>query len=110
MEITLPGSAAAVAEKRQIIQVSATSSVKGVAGQVTALMRDHDVAHVQALDAVAVNRAIKALALARECLRTENIGLACTPYFIETEDQYQIAVCFTIQSCRRVVHQAALIS
>jgi stage V sporulation protein S len=108
VEIALPGGAAAAIEKWQIIQVSATSSVKGVAGQVAGLMRDHDVAQVQALGAVAVNRTIKALAIARESLRTENIGIACTPHFIDLEDQYQTGVCFTVKPCRRIIQQAAL--
>lgn len=108
MEIALPGGAAAAVEKRQIIQVSATSSAKAVAGQVTALMRAHDVAQVQALGAAAVNRTIKALAIARESLRAEDIGLVCTPHFTDLEGQYQSAVCFTVKPYRHAVQPATL--
>ncbi len=107
MESTLSSRMAAGADKRQIIRVSATSSIKGVAGQVSAMLRAHDVAHVEALGAVAVNRTIKALAMARESLLGENIGIACTPQFIDVEAQYQTGVCFTVKSCVSPGHQAA---
>jgi stage V sporulation protein S len=104
----MPGGAAAATERWQIIQVSATSSVKDVAGQVAALLRGHDVAQVQALGAAAVNRTIKALAIARESLRAEGIGIACTPRFIDLEGQHQSGVCFTVKPCRRAVQLATL--
>jgi len=47
-----------------VIKVSGTSRTSAVAGAIAGVFREHQHAEVQAIGAIAVNQAVKALALA----------------------------------------------
>ena len=104
VETALANNITATTFQRQTIQVSATSSVRGVASAIADLLRDQEVAKVEALGAVAINRTIKALAMARDVLRSDDMGIVCTPEFVELEDQHQTSVRFTVRPCGRAVY------
>jgi stage V sporulation protein S len=68
-----------------IIKVSARSRSTAVAGAIAGVIRQHNMAEVQAIGAGAVNQAVKALAIARGYLERDAIEIVCTPYFTEVE-------------------------
>lgn len=68
-----------------LIKVSARSRSTAVAGAIAGVIRQHDIAEVQAIGAGAVNQAVKALAIARGYLERDAIEIVCTPYFTEVE-------------------------
>jgi len=68
-----------------VIKVSARSRSTAVAGAIAGVIRQHDIAEVQAIGAGAVNQAVKALAIARGYLERDEIEIVCTPYFTEVE-------------------------
>ena len=64
------------------LKVSAKSSPNAVAGALAAVMRESEVAELQAVGAGAINQAIKAVAIARTYLRDSDIDVCCVPSFI----------------------------
>lgn len=68
-----------------LIKVSARSRSTAVAGAIAGVMRQHDMAEVQAIGAGAVNQAVKALAIARGYLERDEIDIVCTPFFTEVD-------------------------
>lgn len=90
----------AFAEDRpDIIKVSARSRSTAVAGAIAGVMRQHNIAEVQAIGAGAVNQAVKALAIARGYLERDEIDIVTTPYFTEVEidGQERTAVRFRVE-------------
>ncbi len=57
-----------------VIKVSGTSRTSAVAGAIAGVFREHKHAEVQAIGAIAVNQAVKALALARGYLKEDVQG------------------------------------
>jgi len=68
-----------------IIKVSARSRSTAVAGAIAGVIRQHEIAEVQAIGAGAVNQAVKALAIARGYLERDELDIVSTPYFTEVE-------------------------
>ena len=87
-------------DKPDIIKVSARSRSTAVAGAIAGVMRQHDIAEVQAIGAGAVNQAVKALAIARGYLERDNIDIVTIPYFTEVDidGQERTAVRFQVES------------
>ncbi len=85
--------------KPDTIKVSAKSRSTAVAGAIAAVIREHHHAEVQAIGAGAVNQAVKALAIARGYLNSDQIEIVCIPYFTEVliEDQERTAVRFIVE-------------
>ena len=69
----------------ELIRVSAHSRSTAVAGAIAGVMREHGYAEMQAIGAIAVNQAIKAIAIARGYLEQDNIDLAVIPKFTEVD-------------------------
>jgi stage V sporulation protein S len=67
------------------LKVSAKSNPNAVAGALAAVMRERDVAEIQAVGAGAINQAVKAVAIARSYLRESEIDVVCIPSFITVE-------------------------
>ena len=68
-----------------VIKVSARSRSTAVAGAIAGVMRQHNMAEVQAIGAGAVNQAVKALAIARGYLERDEMDIVSTPYFTEVD-------------------------
>ena len=82
-----------------VIKVSANSRTSAVAGAIAGIMREHHHAEVQAIGAGAVNQAVKAMVLAVEYLRGDNIEIVCVPQFadITIGDKVRTAIKFVIE-------------
>jgi stage V sporulation protein S len=82
-----------------VIKVSARSRSTAVAGAIAGVVREHGRAEVQAIGASAVNQAIKAAAIARTYLASDNIDVICIPSFteVEIEGQERTAVKLVIE-------------
>ncbi len=85
--------------KPDIIKVSARSRSTAVAGAIAGVMRQHNMAEVQAIGAGAVNQAVKALAIARGYLERDEIDIVTIPYFTEVDidGQERTAVRFQVE-------------
>lgn len=81
-----------------VIKVSANSRTSAVAGAIAGIIREHKHAEVQAIGAGAVNQAVKAMVLAVEYLRGDNIEIVCVPQFadITIGDKVRTAIKFVI--------------
>lgn len=82
-----------------VIKVSARSRSTAVAGAIAGVMRQHNIAEVQAIGAGAVNQAVKALAIARGYLERDEMDIVSTPYFTEVDidGQERTAVRFRVE-------------
>lgn len=65
----------------EVLKVSAGSSPKAVAGALSAVVRQHGKAEIQAIGAGAINQAVKAIAIARGFLAPNGIDLIMKPSF-----------------------------
>lgn len=68
-----------------VIKVSGTSRTSAVAGAIAGVFRENKRAEVQAIGAIAVNQAIKALALAKGYLKEDGYEIIFTPEFVDVE-------------------------
>ena len=66
-----------------IFKVSAQSNPNSVAGALAGVMREREVAELQAIGAGATNQAVKAIAIARSYLESSEFDLICVPEFID---------------------------
>jgi len=82
-----------------IIKVSGTSRTSAVAGAIAGVFRENKRAEVQAIGAIAVNQAVKALALARGYLEEDGYDVIFIPEFVdvEIEDKIRTAIKFTAE-------------
>ena len=82
-----------------VFKVSARSRSTSVAGAIAGVIREGQIAEVQAIGAGAVNQAVKAIAIARGYLVRDNIEIVCVPNFVEVdiEGQERTAVKLTVQ-------------
>lgn len=69
----------------ETVRVSGKSRPNAVAGAVAALLRLHGEVEVQAIGALAVNQAIKAIAIARAFVADDGLDLWCAPSFVKLE-------------------------
>jgi len=66
-----------------LVKVAANSRSTSVAGAIAGIVRERGRVDVQAIGAGAVNQAVKAIAIARGYLESEDIKIACVPAFSE---------------------------
>lgn len=64
------------------LKVSAKSNPNAVAGALAAALRERDCAELQAVGAGAINQAVKAVAIARNYLKSGGIDAICVPSFV----------------------------
>ena len=83
-----------------IIKVSGTSRTSAVAGAIAGVFRDNKRAEVQAIGAVAVNQAVKALALAKGYLREDGYDIIFFPEFVDVtiDEKIRTAIRFTVEA------------
>jgi stage V sporulation protein S len=82
------------------LKVAATSRCTAVAGAIAGMMRERGFAEVQAIGPSAVNRAVKAIAIAKTYLTEDGIAIICTPHFIKADlnGQERTAIQFRIEA------------
>ena len=82
-----------------IIKVSGTSRTSAVAGAIAGVFRENKRAEVQAIGAIAVNQAVKAIALAKGYLREDGYDVVCYPEFVDVEidDKVRTAIRFNVE-------------
>lgn len=68
-----------------IIKVSGTSRTSAVAGAIAGVFRENKRAEVQAIGAIAVNQAVKAMALAKDYLKEDGYDVVFIPEFVDVE-------------------------
>lgn len=88
----------------EILKVSGSSVPRSVAGAIASILRREETVAVQAVGAVAVNQAVKSMAIAREYLVGDAWDLACTPSFehINIEGSERTAIKFTCNRTARI--------
>ncbi len=82
-----------------IIKVSGTSRTSAVAGAIAGVFRENKHAEVQAIGAIAVNQAVKALALAKGYLKEDGYNIVCMPEFVDVEidEKIRTAIRFVVE-------------
>lgn len=68
-----------------IIKVSGSSRTSAVAGAIAGVFREQKHVEVQAIGAIAVNQAVKALALAKGYLQEDGYEIVFTPEFVDVD-------------------------
>lgn len=83
-----------------LIKVSGTSRTSAVAGAIAGVFRENHRAEVQAIGAIAVNQAVKALALSRNYLKEDGYNVIFIPEFVDVEidDKIRTAIRFTVEA------------
>ena len=82
-----------------VIKVSGTSRTSAVAGAIAGVFRENKYAEVQAIGAVAVNQAVKAMALAKGYLKEDGYDIVFMPEFVDVEidDKIRTAIKFVVE-------------
>ncbi|MFN2160276.1 MAG: stage V sporulation protein S [Anaerolineales bacterium] len=82
-----------------IIKVSGTSRTSAVAGAIAGVFRENHRAEVQAIGAIAVNQAVKALALSRGYLQEDGYEVVFISEFVDVQidDKIRTAIRFTVE-------------
>jgi stage V sporulation protein S len=82
-----------------IIKVSGTSRTSAVAGAIAGVFRENKFAEVQAIGAIAVNQAVKALALSKGYLQEDGYNVIFIPEFVDVtiDDKIRTAIKFTVE-------------
>jgi len=83
-----------------LIKISGNSRTSAAAGAIAGVIRENQVAEVQAIGAQAVNQAVKALALAKRYLQRDRIQIVTTPEFVDIniDDKVRTAIRFTVEN------------
>jgi stage V sporulation protein S len=83
-----------------IIKVSGTSRTSAVAGAIAGVFRENKRAEVQAIGAIAVNQAVKALALSRGYLEEDGYEVVFIAEFVDVDIDGKIrtAIRFTVEN------------
>ena len=66
-----------------VLKVSAKSSPNSVAGALAGVLREKGGAELQAIGAGAINKAVKAVAIARGFVAPSGVDLVCIPAFTD---------------------------
>ena len=68
-----------------ILKVSAKSSPNSVAGALAGVLREQGTAEIQAIGAGAINKSVKAIAIARGFVAPSGVDLICVPAFTDIQ-------------------------
>ena len=92
----------------ETVRVSGQSRPNSVAGAIAALLRLHGEVEVQAIGALAVNQAVKAVAIARSYITADGLDLGMVPSFVklELENEERTAMKFVVRSSKLQVPSA----
>lgn len=67
----------------EVLKVASKSNPNAVAGALAGVIREKQIAEIQAIGAGAVNQAIKAISIARGFLAPSGVDLVCVPAFTD---------------------------
>lgn len=83
-----------------VIKVSGTSRTSAVAGAIAGVFRENKHAEVQAIGAIAVNQAVKAMALAKGYLKEDGFDIVFMPEFVDVEidGKVRTAIKFVVEA------------
>ena len=66
-----------------VLKVSTKSSPNSVAGALAAIIKEKNIAEIQAVGAGAINQAVKAIAIARGFIAPSGKDIVCVPAFTD---------------------------
>jgi stage V sporulation protein S len=86
----------------ETVRVSGQSRPNSVAGAIAALLRLHGEVEVQAIGALAVNQAVKAIAIARSYIAPDGLDLSTVPSFVKLslDSEERTAMKFVVTSSK----------
>ena len=82
-----------------VLKVSTKSNPNSVAGALAAIIKDQNIAEIQAVGAGAINQAVKAIAIARGFVAPSGKDIICVPAFtdIEIDGEERTAIKLIVQ-------------
>ena len=83
----------------EVLKVSTKSNPNSVAGALAAIIKEKNIVEIQAVDAGAINQAVKAIAIARGFVAPSGRDIVCVPAFtdIEIDGQERTAIKLIVQ-------------
>ncbi|MBE6062213.1 MAG: stage V sporulation protein S [Clostridium butyricum] len=83
----------------EVLKVSTKSNPNSVAGALAAIIKEKNVAEIQAVGAGAINQAVKAIAIARGFVAPTGKDIVCVPAFtdIEIDGEERTAIKLIVQ-------------
>ena len=83
----------------EVLKVSAKSNPNSVAGALAAIIKEQNVAEIQAVGAGAINQAVKAIAIARGFIAPSGKDVVCIPAFtdIQIDGEERTAIKLIVQ-------------
>ena len=69
----------------EVLKVSTKSNPNSVAGALAAIIKEKDIAEIQAVGAGAINQAVKAVAIARGFIAPSGKDIVCIPAFTDIQ-------------------------
>jgi stage V sporulation protein S len=82
-----------------VLKVSAKSNPNSVAGALAAIIKEYNIAEIQAVGAGAINQAVKAIAIARGFVAPSGKDIICIPAFtdIQIDGEERTAIKLIVQ-------------
>ncbi|WP_160690189.1 stage V sporulation protein S [Clostridium sp. C2-6-12] len=82
-----------------VLKVSTKSNPNSVAGALAAIIKDQNIAEIQAVGAGAINQAVKAIAIARGFVAPSGKDIICVPAFtdIQIDGEERTAIKLIVQ-------------
>ena len=83
----------------EVLKVSTKSNPNSVAGALAAIIKEQNVAEIQAVGAGAINQAVKAIAIARGFIAPSGKDVVCIPAFtdIQVDGEERTAIKLIVQ-------------
>ncbi|MGM9933538.1 stage V sporulation protein S [uncultured Clostridium sp.] len=83
----------------EVLKVSTKSNPNSVAGALAAIIKEQNVAEIQAVGAGAINQAVKAIAIARGFIAPSGKDIVCIPAFtdIQIDGEERTAIKLIVQ-------------
>ena len=83
----------------EVLKVSTKSNPNSVAGALAAIIKEKDIAEIQAVGAGAINQAVKAIAIARGFIARSGKDIVCIPAFtdIQIDGEERTAIKLIVQ-------------
>lgn len=83
----------------EVLKVSTKSNPNSVAGALAAIIKEKNIAEIQAVGAGAINQAVKAIAIARGFVAPSGKDIVCIPAFtdIEIDGEERTAIKLIVQ-------------
>lgn len=83
----------------EVLKVSTKSNPNSVAGALAAIIKEKDIAEIQAVGAGAINQAVKAVAIARGFIAPSGKDIVCIPAFtdIQIDGEERTAIKLIVQ-------------